>query len=72
MKVPNPGQRQKLRALQYIPVSYTHLTFLDGKFTFYFKGDLEEERLALIRHAEEIDFQMDSDHCIDVYKRQHI
>ena len=46
-----------------VPMTFGY-TFLDGKFTFYFKGDLEEERLALIRNAEEIDFQMDSDHCM--------
>ena len=46
-----------------VPMTFGY-TFLDGKFTFYFKGDLEEERLALIRNAEEIDFQMDSAHCM--------
>ena len=47
-----------------VPMTFGY-TFLDGKFTFYFKGDLEERRrLALIRNAEEIDFQMDSDHCM--------
>nr|WP_308623811.1 pyridoxamine 5'-phosphate oxidase family protein [uncultured Eisenbergiella sp.] len=51
------------KRVSVIPVSFGY-TFLNGKFTFYMKGDLDDRVMKLLREAEEIAFQMDSDHCM--------
>ena len=51
------------KRVSVIPVSFGY-TFLNGNFTFYMKGDWDDRVMKLLREAEEIAFQMDSDHCM--------